>query len=82
MLAQIAFPTASYLVSRSHLVRLLALCLLVAVALPLVAMVASAVVPLVLSALWAAVVVAAPVVAWGVAIFGGMYAGLLAVVRL
>jgi hypothetical protein len=77
MLSTIAFPTASYLISRAHLLRLLALCLLVAVAVPVIFAAVTILMPLVV-ALLAAVL---PVVAWGVAIFGGMYAGLLAVVR-
>ena len=51
MFATIMFPTASYIASRAHVVRLVALCLLVALALPAVAMLTTALLPLIALAL-------------------------------
>lgn len=62
MLAQITFPVAHYAATRLHLLRLFALLFCVAVALPIVAMVATAV--------WPLIVLALPVV--GKLVLGGL----------
>lgn len=65
MLATIAFPTARYLISRSHLLNLFALCLLFVFGMVAVFAVATVIVPLLTALgglLWAVAVAVAPVV--------------------